>query len=171
MDLERDRALLRHMLATIAYRGGKTLRNAPAGFADFRAPGVFNSPGLLLAHIGDLIEWAHRWTITGDPKSYQVAQPLPWDEEIQRFHALLSAFDADLEAGKPLHAPLETLFQSALADALTHIGQMALLRRLAGDPIAGESYRQSKIEAGRVGEDQAAAVREFERDKGALWQG
>jgi hypothetical protein len=156
------------MLATLAYRGGKAIRNAPPGFGTFRAEGAFNTPAMLLAHIGDLIEWAHSWS-RGDPR-YQVSEPLEWNHEVARFHRVLGNFDEYLASGAPLSASLNELFQAPIADALTHIGQLALLRRLAGDPVLGESYRFAEIVAGRVGSEQAKPGREFERDKGALWQ-
>ena len=87
--------LLRHMLATIAYRGGKAIRNAPADFGSFRAEGSMNTPATLLAHIGDLIEWAHRWC-RGEPR-YQASRPLAWGEEVKRFHESLERFDRYLK--------------------------------------------------------------------------
>jgi hypothetical protein len=166
--MERDRALLRHMLATLAYRGGKVIRGAPDGFGSFRAEGALNTPLALLAHIGDLIEWAHRWC-RGDEASYKVSEPLDWNGEVQRFHASLESFDRYLASGGSLEGSLEALFQAPIADALTHVGQIALLRRMAGDPVAGEAYRLAEIVAGRVGPEQAQPGREFERDKGAIW--
>jgi hypothetical protein len=164
----RDRALLRHMLATIAYRGGKAIRGVPEGFATFRAEGSLNTPVLLLAHIGDLIEWAHRWC-QGEERSYKISEPLEWSGEVQRFYGLLESFDQYLASGGSLQAGLEALFQAPIADALTHIGQLALLRRMAGDPVPGEAYHLAEIVAGRVGPDQSKPGREFERDKGAIW--
>ena len=83
---------------------------------------------------------------------------------------VLGRFDAFLASGAGLHAPLEAVFQAPIADVLTHIGQLALLRRLAGAPVAGEAYGLAEIVAGRVGPDQASPVREFERDRGAIWR-
>jgi hypothetical protein len=166
--MERDRDLLRHMLATLAYRGGKAIRGAPDEFGSFRPEGALNTPVALLAHIGDLIEWAHRWC-SGDEKSYKVSEPLDWNGEVQRFHASLESFDQYLASDGRLEGSLEALFQAPIADALTHIGQLALLRRMAGDPVAGEAYRLAEIVAGRVGPEQAKPGREFERDKGAIW--
>jgi hypothetical protein len=166
--MERDCALLRHMLATIAYRGGKTIRGAPEEFASFRAEGSLNTPILLLAHIGDLIEWAHRWCL-GQEQSYKVSEPLDWNSEVKRFYGSLESFDQYLASGGSLQADLEAMFQAPIADALTHIGQLALLRRMAGDPVPGEAYRLAEIVAGRVGPDQAKPGREFERDRGAIW--
>ncbi len=167
--VERDRVLLRHMLATIAYRGGKAIRHAPPGFGHFLAPGAMNTPATLLAHIGDLMEWAHRFC-QGEEGSFRIAEPQEWDQEVARFYANLTAFDRYLESGAPLEPALERLFQAPLADALTHIGQLALLRRMAGDPVLGESYRMAAIQAGQVGPDQAPPGREFEKDKGAIWR-
>jgi len=162
-----DRDMLRHMLATLAYRGGKAIRNAPLEFGTFRAQGAFNTPVAVLTHINDLIDWADHWC-RGEQK-YSVSKPQTWDEEVKRFHRVLEEFDRYLGSGQPLHAELEALFQAPIADALTHVGQIALLRRLAGDPVAGEAYRQAEIVAGRLGPDQAKPGREFERDKGAFW--
>ncbi len=168
--MERDCALLRHMLATIAYRCGKTIRGAPEGFGSFRAPGSLNTPVLLLAHIGDLIEWACRWC-QGEEESYKVSEPLDWDGEVARFYGALEGFDQFLASDGNLQASLEAVFQAPIADALTHIGQLALLRRMAGDPILGEAYRLAGIVAGSVGPEQAKPRREYEHGKGAIWSG
>jgi len=93
-----------------------------------------------------------KWNATG---------PQSWNDDAKRFHAGLAAFDAYLASDKPLHAPIENLFQGPIADALTHVGQIAVLRRLAGSPVKGENYFLSDITAGRVGRDQAAANLEF----------
>lgn len=166
--MERDRALLRHMLATIAYRGAKTIRGAPEGFPSFRAEGSLNTPVLLLAHIGDLIEWTHRWC-RGEEQSYKISEPLDWNGEVKRFFASLESFDQYLASGGSLQTGLEAMFQAPIADVLTHIGQLGLLRRMAGDPVPGEAYRLAEIAVGRVGPEQAKPGREFERDKGAIW--
>ena len=154
-DPKRD--LIRHTLATIAYRGGKTIRDAPAEFADFKGAG--KAPVEILAHIGDLFDWSLRMA-KGD-QSYAASPPLEWDRAAHRFYSTLAAFDAYLASDQPVHAPLEKLFQGPLADALTHIGQLAMLRRLAGCPTRGENYYVATIHAGCVGADQAKPVREF----------
>ena len=156
------------MLATIAYRGGKMIRDAPERFGSFRAEGSLNTPVSLLAHIGDLIEWAHRWCL-GEEQSYRVSEPLDWNGEVKRFHGSLESFDQYLASGGSLQTDLEAIFQAPIADALTHIGQLALLRRMAGDPVPGEAYRLAEIVAGRVGPDQAKPGHQFEPDKGAIW--
>lgn len=164
-----ERHLLRHMLATLAYRGGKVLRDAPAGFADVRPEGVFNTPLALVAHIADLVEWTRRWC-DGDEDAYRITVPATWDDEVSRFFLALATLDARLASDATVGAPLERVFQAPIADALTHVGQLALLRRMAGAPVLGESYRVAPIAPGRVGRDQGPPGREFARDKGAIWR-
>lgn len=151
------RELLRHTLATLAYRAGKTMRDAPPEFADFNGAG--RTPLEIVAHMGDLFDWA--LSVAKGAETWDTAKPLPWDKEVARFFAVLGAFDAFLASDEPLHAPIERLFQAPVADALTHTGQLAMLRRLAGCKIKGENYSVATIEAGRVGLEQAKAAREF----------
>ena len=154
------RALLRHTLATLAYRGGKAVRNAPAEFADFRAGETTRSPAQILTHIGDLMDWG--LSIARGQQAWRDSKPLPWNQEIERFFASMKSFDDYLASGHPLHAPAEQLFQGPVADALTHVGQIALLRRMAGAAIRGENYYVASISSGRVGREQAAPKREFD---------
>jgi hypothetical protein len=153
------RELLRHALATLAYRGGKAIRNAPAEFSDFRAGGEVRSPGRILAHVGDLMDWA--LSIAVGKREWRDSKPLPWDSEIERFFAALKKFDDFLASDQTLHASPEKLLQGPIADALTHVGQIAMLRRQAGEPLKGESYYEAEITTGRVGADQAKPKREF----------
>jgi hypothetical protein len=153
------RELLRHTLATLAYRGGKAVRGAPDTFADFQASPETRTPGQILAHIGDLLDWA--LSAARGPQQWHVSAPLPWPEEVRRFFAALEALDAYLASEGPLQAPAEKLFQAPIADALTHIGQIAMLRRLAGAPMRAENYYVAKIAVGSVGADQPAPVYEF----------
>ena len=150
--------MLRHALATLAYRGGKALRAAPPSFAEFR--GGTRTPVQILAHIGDLMDWALH--LANDEHVWRDAAPLPWEQEIARFFAALQAFDARLASGVPLRATPEALFQGPIADALTHVGQIAMLRRMAGAPIKGENYFKADIVTGRVGAEQPRARVEFE---------
>jgi hypothetical protein len=152
-----DRELLRHSLATLAYRAGKTLRGAPIEFADF--DGAERTPRQILAHMGDLFDWA--LSMAQGSQKWNSVDPLPWDQEIARFFASLAAFDAYLASAEPMHAPIEKLVQAPVADALTHTGQLAMLRRLAGCKMKGENYYVATIEIGRVGLEQAAAAKEF----------
>ena len=158
--MDAGRALLRHTVATLAYRGAKTLRGAPENFADFRAGAGARSPAELLAHIGDLLDWARAFAV-GKPE-WRASKPLAWPQEVERFFAALEKLDACLAAGAPLGAPPDKLFQGPVADALTHVGQLALLRRRAGAPVMGENYFKAGIAAGRVGAAQAAPPFEFD---------
>ena len=150
---------LRHTLASLAYRGGKTLREAPADFANFRANETSRTPLEILTHIGDLIEWA--LSICEGRHDWKPVKAKSWDEQVQRFFAVLEKFDQRLASGQPLGNPPEKLFQGPIADSLTHVGQLAMLRRLAGARITGENYARADIAAGRVGPDQTPPRREF----------
>ena len=151
---------LRHAVATLAYRGGKAIRGAPSGFGEFRATPTTRTPGQILAHIGDLLDWALSQA-RGDEKWHN-SEPLPWDQECARWLAALEALDRHLALNAPLGTPAEKLFQGAIADALTHVGQIAMLRRMAGCPMRGENYFQADITAGRVGPEQSKPRREFD---------
>jgi hypothetical protein len=153
------RELLRHTVATVAYRGGKAVRGAPAGFADFHAGEGLRTPGQILAHVGDLFDWA--LSIAMGQQKWSNSPPLAWDEEVQRFFASLNKFDDFLASSALVQVPLEKLFQGPIADALTHVGQIAILRRMAGSPVKGENYFVAEIEAGRVGSEQARPKQEF----------
>jgi len=155
-----QRQLLRHAVATIAYRAGKAVRGAPDGVAAFRASETTRTPVEILAHMGDLLDWA--LSMAKGKHEWRNSAPLPWNAEVQRFFAALEAFDAYLRSDLPLHSPAQKLFQGPIADALTHVGQITMLRRLAGAPVRGENYYQADIVAGRVGEEQAVPAREFD---------
>jgi len=153
------RSLLRHTLATLAYRGGKAIRNAPASFANYRGHPTTRSPVEILAHIGDLLDWA--LSIAAGKQEWHNSKPLEWDKERERFFAALKEFDDYLASEKPLHVSEEKLFQGPVADIITHIGQIAMLRRMGGAPVRGENYFMADMTVGRVGPDQAAPKREF----------
>lgn len=154
------RQLLRHTLATVAYRGGKALRGAPNSFATFHIGDKTRTPAQIVAHMGDLFDWG--LSIAQGKPAWKDSAPLPWDSEIQRFFAAIEKFDDYLVSSEPLHGSAEGLFQGPVADALNHVGQIAMLRRLAGSPILAENYFKSDIVVGRVGPDQSAPRREFE---------
>lgn len=153
------RQLLRHTLATLAYRAGKALRGAPASFAQFSSGEKGRTPIEILAHMGDLFDWA--LSISKGAEAWKNSQPLPWDQEVQRFFLALQAFDDYLASDAPLASPAEKLFQGPIADALTHTGQINMLRRMAGCPVKGENYFRAEIASGRVSLAQAAPMREF----------
>jgi hypothetical protein len=151
--------LLRHTVATLAYRARKTVSNAPEAFASFNAGSGLRTPGQILAHMGDLFDWA--LSIAKGQQAWNNSKPLPWEKEVERFFAALKSFDDFLASGVPIKASLGSLFQGPVADALTHVGQIANLRRLAGAPVKGENYYKAEIAVGRVGTDQAKPKQEF----------
>ncbi|MEP6706628.1 MAG: hypothetical protein ABJC05_03870, partial [Pyrinomonadaceae bacterium] len=153
------RQMLRHTLATLAYRGAKAVRDAPDSFASYQAGETSRTPAQILAHIGDLLDWA--LSIANGSESWHDSKPRQWNQDIERFHAALERLDNYLASDAELADTCERLFQGAIADSLTHVGQIAMLRRIAGAPIKGENYSKAKIEAGRVGSEQAKAVQEF----------
>ncbi len=155
-----NRQFLRHTVATLAYRGEKAIRQAPEHFANFKSGETTRTPLEILAHLGDLFDWAG-WMARGEMK-WQDSAPLAWDDEVNRFFATLQNFDDYLASESEIFAPPEKLFQGPIADALQHIGQLNLLRRLAESPIRGENYFKAEIEIGRIGKDQSDKRIEFD---------
>jgi hypothetical protein len=158
--IESSRQLLRHTVATLAYRGGKALRDTPPGFVEYRAGNSTRMPGEILAHVGDLLDWG--LSLAKGAQKWHNSEPLPWDKGTLRFFRALRSFDAFLASKAKLKCSPEKLFQGPIADALTHIGQISMLRRLAGAPVRGENYLRAEIVAGRVGAKQAAPKQEFD---------
>jgi hypothetical protein len=154
-----SRALLRHALATIAYRGAKAIREGSPNFVEYSADETSRTPAKILAHMGDLMDWA--LAMSEGRREWHDSAPLGWEKENERFFRALKKFDDYLASDKPLAVTAEKLFQGPIADALTHIGQIAMLRRMAGVAIKGENYFVAEISVGRVGADQASPRAEF----------
>lgn len=155
-----DRAFFRHVLAALAYRATKPLRDVPPGFAAFPPGETVRTAAQILAHLGDLLEWAAS-AAEGTPQW----RPLPsrdWAADVERFYAALARLDARLASDVEVPVPLERVFQGPIADAFTHVGQLSLLRRQAGAPVRGENFFVADIQPGRVGFDQPPPVREFD---------
>lgn len=158
-------AFLRHTLATLAYRAEKVLREAPAGFAELRLGPSSRSAAELAAHLGDLMEWAE--SLAAGRWDWKAAGAGSFEGDTARFFAAIERLDAALSSGRPPGHPSQVIFQGPIADALTHVGQLALLRGLAGTPVRPESYGRARIEIGRVGREQSAERREFDGDASA----
>jgi hypothetical protein len=154
------RQMLRHTIATVAYRGRKALAGAPPEFAAFKAGPTTRTPGEILAHVGDLLDWA--WHLCQGNHVWQPVAPQDWAADVARFFDGLARLEDYLESDAPLKALPEQVFQGPIADALTHIGQINLLRRLAASPVRGENYFNADIHAGRVGPEQTAPRFEFD---------
>lgn len=154
------REFLRLSLATLAYRAGKTVRGTPDAFGQYRHSQDSNSCVEILAHMGDLMDWAVRMC-QGESR-WTTATPLPWEREIERFFGCLKAIDDYLASGAPIRWEPGRVFQGGIADALTHTGQLAMLRRLSGFKMKGENYSRADIQVGRVGIDQTPADPKYE---------
>jgi hypothetical protein len=155
-----DREMLRHAVATLAYRGGKAVRGAPDRFGDFRTEAATRTPGQVLAHIGDLLDWA--LALANGKHVWHDSTPVDWTDEVARFFAALERLDARLASEAPLGFTEKQLLQGPIADALTHVGQITMLRRMFRSPVRGENYLLADIVAGRVGPEQSAPRREFD---------
>jgi hypothetical protein len=151
LSLDVKRELLRHLVATVAYRCGIAVSDAPENFAEFRVNETSRSPGEILAHIGDLLEGS-LYLVKGELVSL-ASSPLRWENEMTRFFSAVKEFDSYLASEAPLACPVEKLIQGPIGDALTHVGQIVMLRRMAGKPVRVESYFTADIVAGRVSEE------------------
>ena len=157
--------MLRHLVATLAYRAAKVVRDAPADFAGFHVGPTARRPVQIVAHMADLMAWAI--TLAHGDYVWKAAGGDDWDTEVGRFFEGLAALDRALENDALPDGAGEKLVQGPLADALTHVGQLAMLRGISGCPVRPESYARADIAAGRVGMTQPAAVREFDGDASA----
>ena len=146
MDAKRE--VLRHMVATVAYRCGLALADLPESFATFHPHETTRTPGEILAHIGDLLEGSLH--LARGKMVYLESKPLPWEGEVARFFSAVKELDAYLASGSPLACAVERLVQGPIGDALTHVGQIVMLRRMAGKPIHAASYFTAKIVPGEV---------------------
>lgn len=157
--MDRDYTLLRHFLAAIAYRAQKALRGAPDGFADFAAGNQVRTPVEILRHMTSLMGYTRTFFLGG---SYPlVPEPLAtFEEEIARFHEMVQDVGRLLESRAPLRELRpEQLLQGPFADAMTHVGQLALLRRLADAPVAPENFIYADIRGERLGAAQPLPAR------------
>ncbi len=157
---DKTRDFLRHIVATVAYRAGKAIRNAPTNFPDFKIGESTKTPIQILSHMGDLYDWALS-QVRGE-EMWKESETLEWNEEVERFFSALASVDKYLSSDSEIHTPIERLVQGPIADSLTHIGQIAMLRRLADSPVKGENYFKASVEIGRVGKEQDPPIYEFD---------
>ncbi|HVF47349.1 MAG TPA: hypothetical protein VNA17_07275 [Pyrinomonadaceae bacterium] len=154
---DEKREILRHFLAALAYRTQKAVRGAPEDFGSFSAGKETRTPAELVRHMTSVLGYARTFFTGG---SYR-PEPLPdLSDEVGRFHEMVAAIAVHLDQGSPFLENLtpERLLQGPFADAMTHAGQLVMLRRLAGDPVAPENFIVADIDANRLGPDQAAPV-------------
>ena len=155
--MEEKRKLLNHFLAALAYRTQKALRNAPEEFGSFRVVDGVRTPAELVLHMTSVLGYARTHFVRG---SYRPDALESLDEEIQRFHEMLGLLAQHLRNGDALLEGMteERLLQGPFSDAMTHAGQLALLRRLAGAPVPPENFIVAEIKPDRLGPDQAKPV-------------
>lgn len=151
MATDVKREVLRHVVATVAYRGGIAVADAPGDFAAFRVNETTRTPGEILAHVGDLLRGSLH-LVKGE-LVYLASTPLEWEDEVARFFSAVKDFDSYLASDAPLACPVEKLIQGPIGDALTHVGQIVMLRRVAGKPVRVESYFTAEIVPGEVNEE------------------
>ena len=146
MHSDSKREALRHLVATVAYRGAVAIADAPENFAEFRVHNETRTPGELLAHIGDLLEGS--LYLSKGELVYLTSSPLPWIEEVARFSWTIKQLDAYFASESEIACPVEKLIQGPIGDALTHVGQIVMLRRMAGRPVQSASYFEADIVPG-----------------------
>jgi hypothetical protein len=154
------RQLLRHTLATLAYRASKAMRGAPASFSTFVVADGTRTPGQIVAHLGDLMDWA--LTQAQGQQKWSDTKPGDWNSDVDRFFRSLAALDGYLASDADLHFGAQKIFQGAIADSLTHVGQINMLRRIAAAPVRGENYARADIAVGQVTREQPPSRVEFD---------
>ena len=156
--MDDKRELLRHFLAALAYRTQKALRGAPENFGSFRAVEGLRTPAQLVCHMTSVLGYARTFFVGG---SYRPDELPSLRDEIRRFHEMLEDLSRHLAAGPPLRGGIsaERLLQGPFSDAMTHAGQLAMLRRLAGIPVAPEDFSMANISPERLGPDQPEPAR------------
>ncbi len=150
MDVQRE--MIRHMLATLAYRTQKALGGADDRFPDFSAGNGVRTPTELIRHMSAALGYARTFFIG----CVYEADPLPsFSEEVQRFYALLVDLSDHLAADTDIHGiTLHQLLQGPISDVMTDAGQLAILRRLAGSPVASENLLFAAISIDSLGSSQ-----------------
>jgi hypothetical protein len=160
-----DLEVLRHLVATLAYRAAKVMRDVPPEFPAMSVSPTARRPVMIAAHMADLMSWA--LSLADGRSEWKPAGSEDWQAEVRRFFAGLEALDHRLSTTAPSADSMQKLIQGPLADALTHVGQIAMLRGMAGAPVRPESYARAEVVRGRVGLDQAPAGFEFDGDASA----
>jgi hypothetical protein len=155
--MSEKRDMLRHFLAALAYRTQKAIRGADAGFASFDAGNGVRTPHELICHMRSVLGYARTYFIGGE---YPRPTPVDWKEDVGAFHAMLEDLNGLLAAGDELHGLTEEqLLQGPFADAMTHAGQIAMLRRMYGEPVASENFIFAEVSAENVSTDQPEPAR------------
>lgn len=148
MTNDLKRALLRHLVAALTFRAKIAVSGAPENFSGFKIEQGVRTPAEILAHLGDLLEGSH-FLMKGE-MVYLDSAPKSWKEDSKRFFAAAARFDSFLASDAELRQPIEKIVQGPIADALTHVGQIVMLRRAAGSPVQSEAYFAAEIVPGKI---------------------
>ena len=152
--MEQQREMLCHFLAALAYRTQKALRGAPDSYPDFRASKTSRTPHELVWHMTGVLGYARTFFHGG---VWQPGKLATFNDEVSRFHEVLESLSNLFASGAPMHGITEKqMLQGPLADAMTHTGQLAMLRRLAGSPVAPENFIRANVSTENLGIDQPA---------------
>ncbi len=154
--MDEQRALLRHFLAALAYRTQKALRGAPAGFGEFKVLNLVRTPHELIRHMDSLLGYARTFFIGG---AYRPPDLPHFADAVAHFHEVLGDLAHDLESGTEFRGiTAEKMLQGPFSDAMTHVGQLAMLRRIAGCPVPPENFIFASISPQNLGPDQPEPV-------------
>jgi hypothetical protein len=148
MTIDLKRELFRHLVATLAFRVKVAISDTQPDFAAFKISETIRTPNEILAHLGDLLEGS-LFLMKGEFVVLN-SEPLAWREEVKRFFSAVGEFDSYLASDAPLAQPIEKITQGPIADALTHVGQIVMMRRAAGNPVKAESYFTAEIVPGKM---------------------
>ena len=149
------RDTLRHFLAALAYRLQKSIRGAPEDYWYFEAGQGVRTPGRIVRHINGVLSYAVAIIESGNLDQRTHLEDLSWQDELERFHQTLKVLDQHLLNQPNLSDDLlRRLLQGPLSDAMTHIGQLATLRRMAGFPVRAENFMKANVQTGHLGADQ-----------------
>jgi hypothetical protein len=153
MDHKRD--MLRHFLASIAYHASKAIRDAPDGYPEIEVGAGVRTPRRILHHITGVLSYAHSFFEHYETTYFDLE---PWDTEVESFYTILGKLDESLREKAPNGVTEERLLQGPLSDSMAHVGQLLMLRRMAGSPVPSENFVYAEIKAGALGPDQHEPV-------------
>jgi hypothetical protein len=148
-------ALMRHFLASIAYHATKALKDAPNNYPDLEMGNGIRTPKMILRHISGVLTYAHSFYEHYDSTWLDVRT---WEEEVERFYYVLSKLDKSIQEKNPIGVSVEQMLQGPLSDSMEHVGQLLMLRRVAGSPVPSENFIYADIRVGVVGPDQPKPV-------------
>jgi hypothetical protein len=147
--------MLRHFLASIAYHASKAIRDAPDGYPEIEVGAGVRTPRRILHHITGVLSYAHSFFEHYETTYFDLE---PWDTEVESFYTILGKLDESLREKAPNGVTEERLLQGPLSDSMAHVGQLLMLRRMAGSPVPSENFVYAEIKAGALGPDQPEPV-------------